>query len=92
MNDHRQSRMRRRGLVAGVLSAAAVAVALPVSGALAGGDSAGGDPASGSTAPVQTQTTPRDDSPRDRGDCPEKDGRGGSGSDAPSGSDTSVEL
>jgi hypothetical protein len=37
MNEHRNG--RRRGLVAVVLSAAAVAVALPVSGALAGGDS-----------------------------------------------------
>ena len=81
MNEHRS---RRRGLVAAVLSAAAVAVALPVSGALAGGDSQ-----SVQTQPVQTQgeTAPRDDSPRNHdGDCPEKDGRGGSASDA------SVEL
>ena len=81
MNEHRS---RRRGLVAAVLSAAAVAVTLPVSAALAGGDSQ-----SVQTQPVQTQgeTTPRDDSPRDHdGDCPDKDGRGSSGSDA------SVEL
>jgi hypothetical protein len=78
MNERRNSATRRRGLVAAVLSAAAVAVALPVSGALASGD----------PAPVQTQeqTAPRDGSPGDHGDCPDKDGRGGSGSDA------SVEL
>jgi hypothetical protein len=82
MKDPRNSGMRRRGLVAAVLSAAAVAVALPISGALASGDAA---PAQTQTQ-TQDQATPRDDSPRDRGDCPEKDGRGGSGSDA------SVEL
>jgi len=82
MNEHRNG--RRRGLVAAVLSATAVAVALPISGALASGDS---EPLQ--TQPVQTQgeTTPRDDSPRNHdGDCPDKDGRGGSASDA------SVEL
>ncbi len=70
---------RRRGIVAAVLSAAAVAVALPVSGALAGAET---------TAPTQAQEqpAPRDDSPRKHGDCPDKDGRGGSSSD------TSVEL
>ena len=82
MNEHRNG--RRRGLVAAVLSATAVAVALPISGALASGDS---EPLQ--TQPVQTQgeTTPRDDSQRNHdGDCPEKDGRGGSASEA------SVEL
>ena len=80
---------RRRGIVAVVLSAAAVAVALPVSGALAGGDAA-----SGGSVPTQAQdqTAPRDDSPRNHGDCPDKDGRGGSGSDSGSPSDASVEL
>ena len=74
---------RRRGIIAAVLSAAAVAVALPVSGALAGGDST-----TGGTAPTQAQdqTAPRDDSPRKHGDCPDKDGQGGSSAD------TSVEL
>ena len=64
---------RQRGIVAAVLGAAAVAVALPVSGALAGGE----------TAPTQAQEqpAPRDDSPRNHGDCPDKDGRGGSSSD-----------
>jgi hypothetical protein len=80
MKDSGNSGMRRRGLVAAILSAAAVAVALPISGALANGES----------APAQTQTqdqgAPRGDSPRDHGDCPDKDGQGGSGSDA------SVEL
>ena len=82
MNEHRNSATRRRALVAGVLSAAALAVALPVSGALASGDA---EPAQTQTQ-TQDQAPPRDDSPRDRGDCPDKDGRGGSGSDA------SVEL
>jgi hypothetical protein len=70
--------------VAALLSAAAVAVAVPASGALASGEST---PAP-ATAPTQAQQqpAPRDDSPRHDGDCPEKDGRGGSSSD------TSVEL
>ncbi len=80
MNEHGN---RRRGIVAVVLSAAAVAVALPVSGALAGADSATGGTVQ---TQAQDQTTPREDSPRDHRDCPEKDGRGGSSSD------TSVEL
>jgi hypothetical protein len=78
MEEHRHSRMRRRGLVAAVLSAAAVAVALPISGALASGET--------DRAQTQDQSAPRDDSPRNHGDCPDKDGRGGPGSDA------SVEL
>ena len=78
MNEHRNSGPRRRGLVAVVLSAAAVAVALPISGALASSDS--------ERAQTQDQSAPRDDSPRNHGDCPDKDGRSGSGSDA------SVEL
>ena len=82
MNEHRNSATRRRGLIAGVLSAAALAVALPVSGALASGEA---EPAQTPTQ-TQDQTTPRDESPRDRGDCPDKDRRGGSESDA------SVEL
>ena len=74
---------RRRGIVAAVLSAAAVAVALPVSGALAGAETA-----PTTTAPTQAQEepAPRDYSQRNHGDCPDKDGRGASGSDA------SVEL
>jgi hypothetical protein len=78
MNEHRPSGTRRRGLIAAVLSAAAVAVALPISGALANGE----------PTPTQTQnqTAPPDDSPRNHGDCPDKGGRGGSGADA------SVEL
>ena len=39
MEDQGNSAKKRRGLVAAILSAAVVAVALPVSGALAGGDS-----------------------------------------------------
>ena len=80
MEEQRQSNGRRRGLVAAVLSAAAVAVALPVTGAFASGDSsnAGGDSSAAGNVPVQTQE-------RD-GDCPEKDGGGGSSSD------TSVQL
>jgi hypothetical protein len=84
MDEHRNGKARRRGLLAAVLSAAAVAVALPVTGALADGGS-GGSSAAGSV-PVQTQDqpVPRDDSsPRDDRDCPEKDGARGSSSDAP---------
>lgn len=95
MNEHQPSgTRRRRGVVAAILSAAAVAVALPVSGALAGGDPASGESASRAAVPTQArdQTAPRDDAPRERGDCPEKDGRGDSGSDSSSGSDASVEL
>jgi hypothetical protein len=84
VQENENSGKRRRGLVAVVLSVAAVAVALPISGALASGD-----PAPTQAAPTQTQdqTTPRDESPRDRGDCPDKDGRGGG-----TASDASVEL
>ena len=78
MNEHQHSGLRRRGLVAAVLSAAAAAVAVPISGALASGEPA--------ATRTQDQSAPRDDSPRNHGDCPDKDGRSGSGSDA------SVEL
>jgi hypothetical protein len=87
MEEHRNGKGRRRGLVAAVLSAAAVAVALPVAGALANDGT--GDSSTAGSLPVQTQDrpAPRDDSPpRHDGDCPEKDGARGSGSDA------SVEL
>ena len=83
MKEHENSGMRRRGVVAAVLSAAAVAVALPISGALASGEA---EPVQTQGVQTQDQTTPRDDSPRHRGDCPEKDGGGGSASGA------SVEL
>jgi hypothetical protein len=62
-------------MLAAVLGAAAIAVALPASGALAG-DESPADRASGGveSAPAQDQ---RDQGPRD-GDCPEKrDGQGG---------------
>jgi hypothetical protein len=92
MEERRQLGRRRRGMLAGVLAAAAIAVALPVSGAFAGGasgsQSGGGDVQSGGSdaqsAPVQDQ---RDQGPRDR-DCPEKrDGQGGA-----SGSEEAIEL
>jgi hypothetical protein len=85
--QEKQTSGRRRGLVAAVLSAAAIAVALPVAGAFATGDSgtAAGDSAGTGNVPVQAQErpAPRDDSnPRD-GNCPEKDGgSGGSSSGA----------
>jgi hypothetical protein len=78
MTEHQHSGRKRRGLVAAVLSAAAVAVAVPISGALASGEPA--------TAQTQDRSAQRDDSPRNHGDCPDKDRRTGSGSD------TSVEL
>ena len=40
MSEHQHSGLRRRGLVAAVLSAAALAAAVPISGALASGESA----------------------------------------------------
>jgi hypothetical protein len=72
-------------MLAGVLAAVAVAVALPVSGAFAGGSSDTQDSGSGvESAPVQDR---RDQGPRDR-DCPEKrDGQGGA-----SGSEEAIEL
>jgi hypothetical protein len=86
MEEQRKPRNRRRAILAGVLAAAAVAVALPVSGAFADGDSSGSQASGGAvqSAPVQDQ---RDQGPRDR-DCPEKrDGQGGS-----SGSEDAIEL
>jgi hypothetical protein len=65
-----------RGLLAILLAVVALAVAVPASGALAGGndDTAGGAPAGEQrTAPLQDRDGGRD------GDCPEKDGRGGDG-------------
>jgi hypothetical protein len=72
-------------MVAGVLAAVVIAVALPVSGALAGGSSGSQDSGGGvESAPVQDQ---RDQGPRDR-DCPEKrDDQGGG-----SGSEEAIEL
>jgi hypothetical protein len=81
MEEGRQIRRRRRGLVAAVVSAAAVAVALPVSGAFADGGS--GTSTDGSTQPVQAQQQDRPD----RDDCPEKNGNDGG-----SASGESVEL
>jgi hypothetical protein len=85
MEEKRQLGRRRRGMLAGVLAAAAIAVALPVSGAFADGSS--GSQSSGGDvqfAPTQDQ---RDQGPRDR-DCPEKrDGQGGE-----QGSQEAIEL
>jgi hypothetical protein len=72
---------RRRGVVTALVATVAVA-AVPVGVALAGGSggSAAGDGSSSRAVPAQT-TTPedgrRDRGQGDRGDCPEKDGRGG---------------
>jgi hypothetical protein len=86
MEEQGHSGRRRRGVVAGLVAAVAMAVALPASGALAG-DNSQSSQASGSgveLAPVQDQ---RDQEPRDR-DCPEKrDGQGGA-----SGSEDAIEL
>jgi hypothetical protein len=89
MEEREHKSGRRRGVLAAVLSAAAVAVALPVAGAFAAGDS--GDASAGASGPgnvpVQAQQQEQrpapgnDSAPRD-GDCPEKDGSGGSSSDA----------
>jgi hypothetical protein len=86
MSEHRPSGIKRRGLVAAVLSPAAVAVALPISGALASGEEARAQ-AQDQATQTQDRSAPRDQPPRNHdGDCPDKDGRGGSDSDA------SVEL
>ena len=83
MKEHRHSKARRRGLLAAVLSAAAVALALPVTGAFADGDSGGSSAAGNVPVQAQGEPAPRDGSPpRDDRDCPEKDGAGGSASDA----------
>jgi hypothetical protein len=86
MEEQRQLGRRRRGVLAGVLAAAAIAVALPVSGALAGSGSPDSQASGGGieSAPVQDQ---RDQGPRDE-DCPEE--RGGQGGD--SGSEEAIEL
>jgi hypothetical protein len=86
MEEQRHLGRRHRGVVAGVLAAVAIAVALPASGALAGGNSPDSQASGGGveSAPVQDQ---RDQGPRDR-DCPEKrDGQGGD-----SGSEEAIEL
>jgi hypothetical protein len=76
-----RDRRRGRGVVTALLVAVAVA-AVPAGVALAGGSdgSAAGDGNSSGAVPAQT-TTPeegqRDRGKGDRGDCPEKDGRGG---------------
>jgi hypothetical protein len=86
MEDQRQFGSRRRGLLTVVLAAVAIAVALPASGALAGGNSPDSQASGGGveSAPVQDR---RDQGPRD-GDCPEE--RGGQGRE--SGSEEAIEL
>ncbi len=86
MEEQRHSGRRRRGVVARVVAAVAIAVALPASGALAGGNSPDSQATGGGveSAPVQDR---RDQEPRDRA-CPEKrDGQGGA-----SGSEDAIEL
>jgi hypothetical protein len=85
MEEQRQLGRRRRGILTGVLAAVAIAVALPASGALAGGSSdTRGSGGGVESAPAQDQ---RDQGPRDR-DCPEKrDGQRGA-----SGSEEAIEL
>jgi hypothetical protein len=86
MEQQRQSGRRRRRVLTGVLAAVAIAVALPASGALAGGDSTNPQASGGGveSAPVQDQ---RDRGPRD-GDCPEKGGGQGGSSE----SEEAIEL
>ncbi len=90
-----EKRPRRGRLVAALAATAALAVGLPVSGALAGG---GDDPdARGAAAPAQLdvqdrgqEREPRGD--RDRRDCP-KDKQGGSeGSSSSQAPDESTQL
>jgi hypothetical protein len=79
--EHNRDQRRGRGFVTALLVAVAVA-AVPAGVALAGGSGgpAAGDGDSPGAVPAQA-TTPgdgrRDRGQGDRGDCPEKDGRGG---------------
>jgi hypothetical protein len=86
MEEQRQVNRRRRGLVAAVLGAAALAVALPVSGAFAGDGSSGSSASGTGAGSVQVQNE-QGPAPRD-GDCPSE--RGGQG-DAPE-DESAVEL
>jgi hypothetical protein len=76
MEEQRQVGRRRRGVVAAILAAGALAVVLPASGALAG-DSESPASDAGST-PVQNDRAPRDrDCPSDHGgrdDAPAPEG------------------
>ncbi len=86
MEEQRQRGPGRRRMLAGVLAAVAVAVALPASGALAGGGSPDSQASGGrvESAPVQDQ---RDRGQRD-GECPEKR----DGQSEGSGSEEAIEL
>lgn len=72
---------RRRTLVGGALAAAALALAVPASGALAGSNDASGTNAtepSGTSGFVQERDRDaRPEGGRDKGDCPEHERRGG---------------
>jgi hypothetical protein len=75
--DRNTTHGRRRLWRAAAVLAALIAVALPVSGALAGGDGAGGggsatDRPDAGGASIQTQERRQDDRRHD-GDCPGKD-------------------
>jgi hypothetical protein len=83
-SEHEGGRGGRRVVTA--LIVAGVLAAVPVGVALAGGSdgSAAGDGSSLGAGAVPAQSTTPDDGQRDRGqgdrgDCPEKDGRGGQG-------------
>jgi hypothetical protein len=87
--EHEPRNARRRGIAAAAVAASAMAVTVPVSGALAGaGDSSARDPARGETRSSDLDVQgPREERGRDR-DCPkDRDGRerdqGASGSTAP---------
>jgi hypothetical protein len=87
MEEQRQIRPRRRGLVAAILGAAALAIALPAGGALAGGGSSESSSSDGAAGAVPVQNE-QDREKRD-GDCPfERDRQG---DDSP-GSESSIEL
>jgi hypothetical protein len=71
MEEQRKVKPRRRRLVAAIIGAVAVAIALPASGAFAGGGDAG-------SAPVQNEQVQNEQGhPGRDGDCPgERDGQG----------------
>ena len=77
MNPDVRKPRRRRALLAGVVAAAGLAVALPASGALAGGDSSGSSPSSVTGATPGFVQDRDGDGRGDRRDCPkDRDGGG----------------
>jgi hypothetical protein len=89
--DSTRSPYRRRNLIAGVVAAAGLALAIPASGALAGGGSTESGATDSAATPgfVQEQEGGQPDRPDgrgDRGDCPEHERGGEPGAEPGQGS------